>query len=78
MSADPPPPRSLRLRRSIRKSVSMYPRSTPGTWSRIVWQLGPSDAIPVVFRKSGTVSINEPLEARRQIMNPSRSPHFLP
>ena len=53
----------------------MYPRSTPGTWSRIVWQVGPSDAIPVIFRKSGTVSINEPLEARRRIMNPSRSPH---
>ena len=53
----------------------MYPRSTPGTCSRIVWQVGPSDAIPVIFRKSGTVSMNEPLEARRRIMNPSRSPH---
>ena len=28
--------------------------------------MGPSDAIPVIFGKSGTVSMNEPLEARRR------------
>ena len=28
-----------------------------------------------MYVKSGTVSMNEPLEARRRIMNPSRSPH---
>ena len=63
----PHPAISLRLRRSFRKSVSMFPRSTSGTCSSIAWEVGPSDAIPAIFRKSGTVSVNKPLEATASV-----------
>ena len=76
----PDPTRSVRLsRRSFRKSVSMYSRSASGTCSSIAWKVGPSDTLLVIFRKSGTVSMNEPMEATGNavlwIHLRSRSPH---
>ena len=32
-------------------------------YQKLTKKVGPSDAIPVIFRNSGTVSMNEPLEA---------------
>ena len=52
----PVPPRSVRLRHSFMKSVSMCSRSAPGTCSS-------TDTLPIIFQKSGTVSMNAPLEA---------------
>ena len=52
----PVPPRSVRLGHSFMKSVSMCSRSAPGTCSS-------TDTLPIIFQKSGTVSMNAPLEA---------------
>ena len=59
----PDPPRCVCLRRSFMKSVSMCSRSPPGTCWSTAQEVGPSDTFPVIFQKSGTIWMNEPLEA---------------
>ena len=74
----PVPPRSVRLRHSFMKSVSMCSRSAPGTCSSTAWEVGPSDTLPIIFQKSGTGCFDEwttGSDRQRRIMNPSRSSH---